>query len=360
MTSLAPRCLEHIETLMATTKKRSLPLPQTEQAAVQAIIKLLDESRAPTYMHTFEHFSRALRVWESALRLDPMAQWLEATQGLEFGLEPLAQALAILMDQAQRNYYDIIGNVYMELGQGDKRFGQYFTPWGVAKMMARMTLSDFKLPEPGEPPLTFYEPCVGSGIMILAAAETIEERFPGAIARGEVAFYGQDKDPCCVAMCRLNMFLHRIGRLVQRIEDLSPQQRRLLERLLGRQLPRTGAIVDDPVLSVGDALLRPYGPSPAEGVADHRQAEREPERQDTEVVAAAVVESGVVEAPGPDTEMVAVPALVAQDLWAALDAETTSQVAQNPPAAPRRKGGRGANHRPAEYTPGLLFSPQDE
>jgi N-6 DNA Methylase len=340
------------------TKKKSLPLPQTEQVAVQAIIKLLDESRAPTYMHTFEHFNRALGIWESALRLDPMAQWLEATRGLEFGLEPLAQALAILMDQAQRNYYDIIGNVYMELGQGDKRFGQYFTPWSVAKMMARMTLSDFKPPEPGEPPLTFYEPCVGSGIMILAAAETIEERCPGAIARGEVAFYGQDKDPCCVAMCRLNMFLHKIGRLVQRIEDLTVEQRRLLERLLGRRLPRTGALVDDPVLSVGDALLRPYAPSPAEGAVEGQQTEREPERQDAVVVAAEV--EGEEEAPGPDTEMVVVPALVAQDLWAALDAETTSQVTQNPPLAPRRKGSRGANRRPAEYTPGLLFSPQDE
>src|SRR5215472_9898689 len=104
---------------------------QTQQAAVQAIIKCLDQRRASTHMHSYEHYSRSLAVWESALRLDPMAKWLEATRGLEYSLEPLAEGLTILMEQATWNYHDLLGLVYMELGQGDKRFGQYFTPWNV-------------------------------------------------------------------------------------------------------------------------------------------------------------------------------------------------------------------------------------
>jgi len=340
-----------------TKKKPLLSLPD-QQAAVDEIIKLLDESRAPTYMHTFEHFSRALGVWESALRLDPMAQWLEATRGLEFCLEPLAKALAILIDQAEHNYYDIIGNTYMKLGQGDKRFGQYFTPWNVAKMMARMLLTDFKPPEPGEPPLTFGEPCVGSGVMILAAAETIEERFPGTIARGGVEFYGMDKDPCCVAMCRLNMKLHRIGRTVQRFEDLTPPQRRLLERLLGRSLPQTGRLVDGPIVLVGDSLLDLA--EPAQEASPIPRGVPEPEREPARDEAAAVeLVAGEVEArPGPDTELIALPPLVAQDLWATLDAGPAEQVAQPPP--PRRKGGRRANRRDDAYVPGLLFPTQQE
>jgi len=343
------------------TKKKPLPSFLTEQAAVQEIIKLLDESRAPTSMHTFEHFNRALAIWESALRLDPMAKWLEETRGLEFGLEPLATALTILIDQAQHNYYDIIGSVYMVLGQGEKRFGQVFTPWNIAKMMAVMTLGDFKPPEPGEPPLTFCEPCVGSGVMILAAAETIEERFPGTIARGGVEFYGQDKDPCCVAMCRLNMKLHGIGRLVQRFEDLTQEQRRLLERLLGRHLPKTGALVDAPDLRVGDTLVDLAEPLPAaDGLAAAIQrSASEPARDDSVALVSA---GGEVAQPGPDTEMISVPALVAQDLWAALETGNGEQAVQNQPgtAVPRRKGTRGAARQPAEYTPGLLFPPQQD
>jgi len=150
--------------------KKTLPYLATQQSAVQEVVKRLDLSRSTTHMHSYEHYNRTLGVWASALRLDPMAQWLEATRGLEFGLAPLAEALAILMEQATHNYYDLLGGVYMQLGAGNKHFGQYFTPWNVAKMMAEMALADFKPPGPGEPPLTFMEPCVGSGVMILAAA----------------------------------------------------------------------------------------------------------------------------------------------------------------------------------------------
>jgi N-6 DNA Methylase len=343
------------------TKNKTIPYLASASAAVQEIIKRLDRSRASTYMHTYEHFSRALGVWESVLRLDPMAQWLEATRGLEFNLEPLAEALAILMEQAAQNYYDLLGGVYMQLGQGDKRFGQYFTPWNVAKMMAEMTLADgFKPPGPGEPPLTFYEPCVGSGVMILAAAETIEERFPGTIARGGVEFYGMDLDPCCIAMCRLNMKLHGIGRVVQRFEDLTLPQRRMLERLLGRSLPHTGKLVDAPDIRPGDTLLDLAEPLQAADTTDDtgQESVREPARSDAEVVGL-VVEGEQVE-PGPDTEMIPVPTLVAQDLWAALETGNGEPAVQNQPPVPRRKGGRATTRQPAEYTPGQLFPPQQD
>jgi hypothetical protein len=344
-------------------KNKPTPAYLTEQAAVQEIVKLLDESRAPTYMHTFEHFNQALGIWESALRLDPMAQWLEATRGLEFGLEPLSRALTILIEQAQHNYYDIIGSVYMVLGQGEKRFGQVFTPWNIAKLMAEMTLADdFKPPEPGEPPLTFCEPCVGSGVMILAAAETIEGRFPGTIARGGVEFYGQDKDPCCVAMCRLNMKLHGIGRLVQRFEDLTQEQRRLLERLLGRSLPQTGRLVDGTGIRQLDTLLDQAESLPAEDQAEvtAQKSQHRPVRDEADA-AGLPVESEEVKL-GPDTEMIQLPPLVAQDLWAAFEARSGEPVLpdQPRPAAPRRKGGRGRPSQPAEYAPGQLFPMQQD
>lgn len=191
------------------------PFVNTRQAAIAAIVRHLDASRVTTYLSTYDHFRRALSIWEAALRRLPMKLWLEACRGVEFGLDPLARALAILLEQADDNYDDVLGGVYMALSQGHRSFGQYFTPFPIARMMAELALSEVTLPAQNAPPLTFLEPAVGSGVMILATAAVLEQRFPGAIGEGRVEFYGQDIDECCVAMCRLNMLLHGIGQCVE-------------------------------------------------------------------------------------------------------------------------------------------------
>lgn len=323
---------------MARSKATGLP---STTAAVQKIISLLDKSRASTGFHTYEHYHRALGAWEAILRQYKMGPWLEACRGMEFGIPPLIEALELLIEQAFFNYHDILGAVYMELGQGDKRFGQYFTPWNVAKMMAEMNLHDLKPLSPGQPPIKILEPCVGSGVLILAAAETIEERCPGMIARGEVEFYGMDIDPVCVKMCELNMVLHGIGRKVQRLEELNPQQRRAIERLIGYRLPATGDLLIGPDLREGDALAAPF---PVE------EAQTRPS-----AAAGALAPTGnrVDETP---VEPPAEPVLVAQDLWATAEMDDTrGAVRQVRPSPHRRNGGRGARQPDPEYTSGQLF-----
>jgi hypothetical protein len=182
------------------------------EEAVQAIVRLLDQSRAATHFSTFDHFTRALAIWEGALMQVKMREWLSRCQGMEKGMGPLAEALAMLIAQAADNYQDILGSVYMALSANHKWMGQYFTPYPVASMMAQMLLADLVLPTPDGRPIRFHEPCIGSGVLFLAAAEVIEQRYPGAIACGEVEFSGQDLDPCCVRMASLNLRLHGIGR----------------------------------------------------------------------------------------------------------------------------------------------------
>lgn len=199
----------------STTGSNVPGLSPSSAKTAEHIIRLLDKSRAVTSMHTYEHFRRTLNIWYAALNLVKMRPWLDACAGMERGLDPLQEALGLLMAEAVSNYNDVIGSVYMLLSQGDKRLGQYFTPFHLARMMAEMSFGDLRPREPGEPPLTMLEPAVGSGVMILAYAEAIEQRYPGMILRGEVLFYGVDRDPLCVTMCNINMLLHRIGHLVR-------------------------------------------------------------------------------------------------------------------------------------------------
>lgn len=331
----------------------------TQQDAIQQIIKLLDLSRASTSMHTFEHFCRALGVWQSMLRLDPMGPWLEACRGLDYSMQPLVAALAILMEEASWNYYDIIGGVYMELGGTDKRFAQYFSPWSVAEVNVRVTLGNFKPPAPGEPPLTFYDPCVGSGVKILAAAEFIEERFPGTIGRGQARFFGQDIDGCCVEMCLLNLRLHGIGQLIQRVEDLTMPQRRVLERLLRRRLPQTGALFDSSARRGGDGLSNQTHAAPSEArPAFEDQALSLQSSQDAPVASFHDGAQIGTTSP-PNQELILLPDAVAQDLWATagVDARMEPDSARKSPGGSRRqRSSRRSKEEETEYTPVQLFS----
>jgi hypothetical protein len=146
---------------------------------------------------------------------------------------------------------DILGDVYMQYGHPNAWAGQFFTPWNVAKAMAMIAIPDgeamvherlkqaatkceddpwaqavlltgLAVPQedaaewfftrllpvlaPHADPITICDPCVGSGVMLLAAAS----QFPPWVLNwgGLVRFYGQDIDAGCVQMCRVNFMLY--------------------------------------------------------------------------------------------------------------------------------------------------------
>lgn len=175
---------------------------------------------------------------------------------------------------------DILGAVYLKYASYDPSWAaQYFTPWAVALLAAKITiqngereiydrlkkaclhsdnvlgqavvLASLVLPEeegansdwffnhlipaalPYYEPITFNEPAVGSGIMLLAAAS----QFPKwAVHRNLVVFTGQDIDKTCVAMVKISCMLHGLNgyglRLyaaaLEAIEAYQKRQNRLL------------------------------------------------------------------------------------------------------------------------------------
>lgn len=172
---------------------------------------------------------------------------------------------------------DFIGDTYMLLNAGSHHLGQYFTPWTVCECMARMAILDGekevwdrlksavlkddlasammfalyavtagqedsgeKLPDEfmhekimrfvvhpalasGKyKPITICDPCVGSGAMLLAAAN----QFPKwMIDAGLIQFYGMDIDEQCVRMARVNSMLYGLnGFHTYCLLDLKPDQ----------------------------------------------------------------------------------------------------------------------------------------
>lgn len=174
-------------------------------------------------------------------------------EGRKYVWDCFSKALGLLLSSAfmpdgSPDYKDLLGDIYMAWGWPNRYAGQFFTPWPVAEMMARMTIIDGEveiyerltaayLKSPvglvhqlmgasreqiaafvrriGPNILAYcadkYEPisvcdcCVGSAVMLLAAAR----QYPAwAVQMGLVQFFGADIDMTCVRMARINFMIY--------------------------------------------------------------------------------------------------------------------------------------------------------
>lgn len=67
---------------------------------------------------------------------------------------------------------DLLGEIYMEANCGNKRTGQFFTPFHLSCLAAELASADVS----EENPAILNEPSVGSGGMIIAAASALKKR----------------------------------------------------------------------------------------------------------------------------------------------------------------------------------------
>ena len=97
------------------------------------------------------------------------------------------------------NYGDPLGNFYMDNFSHGKS-GEYYTPWNIAYMMARMLN-----PQPDQ---TVCDPTCGSGIMLMAARCIIHQNH-GWLASSRYGrnLYGMDISYNAARMAKINMYL---------------------------------------------------------------------------------------------------------------------------------------------------------
>ena len=198
--------------------------------AAQSIIRLLDEGRARTGLSRHPFFTQALRVWDATSRLAEMDEFLnEACVGVEKAIGEISQAFDELVYQASRNYHDVLGMTYMLAQLGSK--GEEYTPTSIARLLVRLTMGGLIPPPPEGPPLTIYDPCCGSGSLLLGAAEYIEERHPELLEAGRARFYGQEISYDAWLMARLNMRLHGLTRRIWLPQQLTSDEQLAIESL---------------------------------------------------------------------------------------------------------------------------------
>jgi hypothetical protein len=135
------------------------------------------------------------------------------------------EMLASLTMALEHETTDVLGRTFHDLELHNKWAGQYFSPYPICQMMAKMTLGDkaeveAKISERGF--VTAQEPAAGSGAMIIALAHEMREL--GINYQQHLHATAVDVDPKCVHMSYLQFSLLHIPAIIIHGNSLSLEE----------------------------------------------------------------------------------------------------------------------------------------
>lgn len=101
---------------------------------------------------------------------------------------------------------DFLGTVYHNLGLSKSQAGQFFTPYNVGQMMARINMPDSLVLDKSRI-LRVNDPCCGAGCLLLAGYNVMREQLESTDPDWDkyVLFVAQDIDPLVCKMCYINL-----------------------------------------------------------------------------------------------------------------------------------------------------------
>ena len=116
-----------------------------------------------------------------------------------------ARMLALLIDGLTEDMTDVLGEVYMRAGLGSKIAGQFFTPFHLSELCARVGVDIRKIDPESTEPITLSEPSCGGGGMIIATAKVLRDN--GINFQRRLRVVAQDLDWKGVYMTYLQLSL---------------------------------------------------------------------------------------------------------------------------------------------------------
>lgn len=151
------------------------------------------------------------------------ARYLEIVKGYsEDEVNRFPAMLAELTASLTGHFHDALGEIFMALDLGSHWHGQYFTPYSVASLMARMTMHDAGERIEREGFITLCEPAAGAGAMVIAAAEAVTAS--GHNHQRHMHVTTVDVDPTAVHMAYIQLSLLHIPAIVVHGNSLTLKQ----------------------------------------------------------------------------------------------------------------------------------------
>lgn len=130
-------------------------------------------------------------------------------------IELFPQMLAHLIGELERHAerpVDVLGVIFHELELHSKYKGQFFTPQTICDMMGKVAFDDNGRAIAENGYLTVYEPCCGSGAMILGFAKAMQDC--KLAYQRQMVVTATDVDLKCVYMTYLQLSLYGIQAVV--------------------------------------------------------------------------------------------------------------------------------------------------
>ena len=121
----------------------------------------------------------------------------------------------LLKSQIDIGFSDYLGELYMKSETSNSKAGQFFTPYHLSKMCAKVSLDERIVKERMEKDeiISLHEPAVGAGGMVIAAVDVLYNDFHFNYSRNLIVECG-DIDRRCVHMCYLQLALAGVPALV--------------------------------------------------------------------------------------------------------------------------------------------------
>lgn len=126
--------------------------------------------------------------------------------------ERFAQLLAAVTMTLGEGLSDALGDLYMTLELGNERLGQFFTPYDISRLVAKMSVGDPTALVAQQGYVRLHEPAVGSGGMVIATAEALRDL--GINYQSSLHVVAQDLDRTAVHMSYIQLSLLGIPALV--------------------------------------------------------------------------------------------------------------------------------------------------
>ncbi len=100
-------------------------------------------------------------------------QYIEIAKKHLGKMRDFAEMTGMLAISLENNMEDVLGKIYMQAGLGSKQTGQFFTPFHLSYLTAKIAV-----PEDAneQNPYIMHEPSTGGGGMIIAAAKVLKDR----------------------------------------------------------------------------------------------------------------------------------------------------------------------------------------
>ena len=110
-------------------------------------------------------------VWHERERMyvDTMRKYTEEE------VNKLCEMTMLLVETLEEGPDDVLGKIYMESGMGSKAAGQFFTPFHVAELTAKLAIHAHIDEYMQGEKLTINEPTCGGGAMIIASAKALKD-----------------------------------------------------------------------------------------------------------------------------------------------------------------------------------------